>query len=504
MITSFDSHRVSFYTVAMNRLLRAGLCLLMLQPGVCCSAPALVVRMAADTLTVHAQHAPLSEILARFHDAGVQVAMDDRIDPSITADFEGRETGEAVKWLLADCDYALSWQTVEGPAGKMRRLSEILVYKPGDRRTLKSLQVPPVAAVQAVRTNSVVCLKNEILIRLKAGTTKEQFRALLIDAGATVMDGIPALGLYRLRLSPGASLADILNALAKNPVTDRAEPNQVYRSFEPTRSDGAGISTVARNMTSSGGPGVAILDSGYTPTAALDKAVTASFDAVSPGQAISDPAGHGTQMALIAGGAVAPLGTTASGAAVSVIPVRAMDDQGISSGFSLMQGMVFALDNGARVINMSWGSETDSGFMNAAIAYAREHGAVLVAAAGNEPTGRPWYPAALPGVVAVAALDPTGNVWDHSNYGSFVTLAAPGFAGMPVGYKGPPGLYGGTSISAAYTARAIAQYFVANPTATAADAVAALGKAVTLSAAGVAHPEIPRLDTTAVNAYLKP
>jgi len=433
----------------------------------------------------------------------VRVAMDDRINPEITADFDGRETGEAVKRLLADCDYALSWQTIEGPAGKMRRLAEILVYKPGDRRVLKPLPVVPIAALQTVRTNSVVCLKNEILIRLKAGTTKDQFRALLIGSGATVMDGIPALGIYRLRLSPGASLADTLNALAKNPLTDRAEPNQVYRSVEPTRGDGTGISTVARTLTASGGPGVAILDSGYTPTAALEKAVTASFDAVTPGQAISDPAGHGTQMALIAGGAVVPLGTTESGAAVSVIPVRAMDDQGISSGFSLMQGMVFALDNGARVINMSWGSETDSGFMNAALAYARQHGAVLVAAAGNEPTGRPWYPAALPGVVAVAALDPTGNVWDQSNYGSFVTLAAPGFAGMPVGYKGPPGLYGGTSISAAYTARAIAQYFVANPAASAADAVAALTKAATPGAAGVSHSEIPRLDSTAVRTFLR-
>jgi len=490
----------------MNRSFRVSLCALTLGYGLCLPAAAAAVRMAADTLTVHADKTPLSEILARFQETGVRVAMDDRINPVITVDFDGREVGDGVKRLLADCDYALSWQTLEGPAGKIRRLSEILVYKPGDRRVLKALPAAPVAAVQTtVRTNAVVCLKNEILIRLKPGTTKDQFRALLIDAGATVMDGIPALGIYRLRLSPDASLAGVLNSLAGNPLTDRAEPNQVYRSITPVRGDGAGGTTAARTVTAAAGPGVAVLDSGYTPTAALEKTVRASLDAVTPAQAISDPVGHGTQMALIAGGAVAPLGTDGSGGAadIPVIPVRTMDDQGISSAFTLMQGMVFALDNGARVINMSWGSETDSGFMNAAIAYATQRGAVLVAAAGNEPTGRPWYPAALPGVVAVAALDPAGALWDQSNYGAFVTLAAPGFAGMPVGYKGPPGLYGGTSIAAAYTARAIAQYFAAHPQADAAAAIAALAKAATPGAAGSTHPEIPRLDGAAVNLYLK-
>ena len=128
-----------------------------------------------------------------------------------------------------------------------------------------------------------------------------------------------------------------------------------------------------------------------------------------------------------------------------------------------------------------------------------------MAAAGNEPTGHPLYPAALPDVIAVAALNADGNVWDQSNYGTFVKFAAPGFADLPVGYNGPPGLYGGTSISAAYTANIIAQFLRTHPKMNAAEAVSTLTKNLTTVSAtsGALHPEIPRFNNAAISAYLK-
>lgn len=469
--------------------------------------PALELRLAADTLSVRADQVPLSEILAQLQEAGVRVAMDERIDPLITARFENREIGEGIKRLLADCDYALSWQTLEGPAGPMKRLAEVLVYKPGDRRPLVARPAPPPGVEQATttRTNSIACVKNEVLVRLSPDVTREQFKALLLKHGAMVLDGIPALGLYRLRLPPGSDLAAILNDLARDPVVTRAEPNLVYRSLTPVRDGEATAGSRPRTVSGSTGPAVAILDTGFTPNAALEQAVVTSLDATAPGQAISDPLGHGTQMAFIAAGAVSPAGLDGvTGAAVPIIPVRTMDERGLTSGFSLMQSMVFSLERGARVISMSWGSETDSGFLNDAIAYARRQGAVLVAAAGNEPTGRPFYPAARPEVVAVAALAPDGNVWSQSNYGPFVTLAAPGFASLPVGFKGPPGMYGGSSIAAAYTAHVLAQYLAAHPGSDATAATDALMKVLTRPAGtnGVTHPEIPRLDKAALSALL--
>ena len=78
----------------------------------------------------------------------------------------------------------------------------------------------------------------------------------------------------------------------------------------------------------------------------------------------------------------------------------------------------------------------------------------------------------------MSAVTADGEKWALSNYGDFVTLAAPGTAQLPVGYNGPPGSYAGTSIAAAYVASAVAGYFVKNPEATRAEATQALLRAV--------------------------
>lgn len=470
-------------------------------------ASAFEMRMAADVLSLHAKDTPLRDILAQFQEAGVKVAIDERISPLITANFKNREIGDGIKHLLADCDYALTWQTIDGPAGKMRRISEIFVYKPGSRRPLPPLPAPKPATVEnpISKTNTILCLKNEILLRLRPGTTKEQLLALLRETGTTIMDSIPSLGLYRLHFPSDVNLADLLNSLAKNPYTAHVEPNQVYQSLSPSKYPDTQTASSLRPITSGNGGAVAILDSGFTPNAALEKAVVATLDATAPGAAISDPLGHGTQMALIAAGAINPEGGDSSfdSQTGSIIPIRTMDETGKTSGFTLMQSMIFALNQGARVINMSWGSETDSGFFNDAVTYAKQRGAIPVVAAGNKPTNQPTYPAASPEVLAVAALGPDGSFWDQSNYASFVQLAAPGFATMPIGYEGPPGLYGGTSIAAAYTSRVISRYFAIHPTATANEAIHSLTQSLSRPASGASHPEIPRLDSAAVSRYLK-
>jgi thermitase len=115
------------------------------------------------------------------------------------------------------------------------------------------------------------------------------------------------------------------------------------------------------------------------------------------------------------------------------------------------------------VMSLSWGSEKRSDFLEKILDYAAAKGMIIVASAGNEPTGKPVYPAAYPSVIGVGALYPNGKTWEKSNYGSFVGLYAPGFAALPVGYNGDPGIYGGTSISAAFVANRIANYLSKYP-----------------------------------------
>jgi hypothetical protein len=209
---------------------------------------------------------------------------------------------------------------------------------------------------------------------------------------------------------------------------------------------------------------VAVLDTGLTMGVGPDGFVIASLDAVIPSQPISDDLGHGTQMALLASGLVSPIGTdTEDEGQIPVVAIRTMDDNGYTTDFTILKGIDFAIDSGARVMSLSWSSEMQSGFLEIILENAASKGIIIVASAGNEPTGQPVYPAAYPSVIGVGAEYHSGKVWEQSNYGSFVELYAPGFAVLPVGYKGGPGIYGGTSISTAYTANRIADYWSKHP-----------------------------------------
>ena len=471
--------------------------------------PRIDVRIVDDKLSVHATAVPLQELLQQFQDAGVRVQIDQRINPQVTANFEDRDMYRGLQSLLTDCDYAIVWSTIKGPAGQLKRISQIDVFKPGERKLATPLPgrntLKPVR--ESLKAIPVLCVRNEVLVRLRPGTGMAALRDMLVRVHGTVVDSIPALGIYRIRLTPDTPLADALNLLAGSPDVERAEPNLLYRLTAPKATALAASHAAQRAGAMASGTAVAVLDTGWNPAAGPGRMIAASLDALDPERPISDSQGHGTQMSLLASGTVSPVGVDTSDATVvPVVAVRAFDEAGYASSFGLMNSMMFALDEGARVINLSWGSEVDSRFVADAVDYAQRQGAVVVAAAGNTPSGQPFYPAAYPGVVAVSALLPSGDPWPSSNYGSFVTLAAPGVADLPVGYNGPAGGYAGTSIASAYTANTIARYLAQHPAADGRQAVAALTNAilrVSASPGNDPHLGVGRLDSQAVATYLK-
>ncbi|MCF1511524.1 type VII secretion-associated serine protease mycosin [Streptomyces glomeratus] len=145
----------------------------------------------------------------------------------------------------------------------------------------------------------------------------------------------------------------------------------------------------------------------------------------------SDFTGHGTGMAsLIAGhghGADGSSGVIGLARKAKILPVRA----GTGNEFDdnqWAQGVRYAVDHGASVINLSFGdSLARPGSEGAkAIKYAQEHDAVVVASAGNDGAGQLEYPAKLPGVISVGAVDNNLTLWENSNYGTGLTLTAPG------------------------------------------------------------------------------
>lgn len=108
-----------------------------------------------------------------------------------------------------------------------------------------------------------------------------------------------------------------------------------------------------------------------------------------------------------------------------VMPLKALDSRGDGTWADVAAAIVYAADNGARILNLSLGGDQFSQTIKDAVLYARSQGCLIVAATGNGGAAVD-YPAALPQVLAVAATDYNDSPWTFSNYGAEVDLAAPG------------------------------------------------------------------------------
>jgi type VII secretion-associated serine protease mycosin len=150
---------------------------------------------------------------------------------------------------------------------------------------------------------------------------------------------------------------------------------------------------------------------------------------VGTGNGQRDPNGHGTHVAGVIA-AVADNGIGGAGLAqgVRILPVRVLGGTGTGSDADVANGIVWAADRGASVINLSVGATEYSPAEAAAVAYATQKGAVVVSASGNfRGKGNPvTYPAAFPNVIGVGATDADDRVAKFSSTGSYVDLVAPG------------------------------------------------------------------------------
>lgn len=478
-------------------------------PGVMAVDAGLTIGLVdGQRLTLHARNADLRDVLMPLTRAGVTVRLDTNINARITADFELVDVDTVLKKLLGSLDYILVWESIPGPVGSLQRLVEIQVFPKGNPRQLQTLRpsAPQIATAKPYHRISRF-VKDELLIRLHPGTSTEAFRQLLQSIGGTVVESYPVRGIYRIHLPDNTDLFALLEKLKGNAIIATAEPNFVY----PLPGAIAGIKSKPgeslsgkKLKTAANAAPIAILDSGLAANSGLDGVVLAGIDALDPTRPLTDNQGHGTQMALISSGAISPDGITASSDAMPVIPIRTFNDQGMTTSLNLTRSIDFAVQNGAKVISMSWGSEDDSFFLQEALNQAAANDVILVAAAGNEPTGQPSYPAAFPNVIGVAATDPNGQPWPSSNYGTFVDLTAPSYASLPVGYEGPPGEYAGTSISAAFVANTIARYRTEHPEATSSQVIYAVQGS--LSPPASTNPAMPMgtgtLDQSAVQKLL--
>lgn len=184
--------------------------------------------------------------------------------------------------------------------------------------------------------------------------------------------------------------------------------------------------------TKGSGVTVAVIDTGVKSSHTdLSGNVLSGTDYVAPGTSANDENGHGTHVA----GIIAALANNSRGIAgfaprAKILPVRVLDRKGSGTSSNVAKGIIYAADRGAKVINLSIGSNQSSTAMESAVAYAISKNVLVVAAAGNSGCGLlgapAEYPASYPGVVAVASVTQSISRASYSSCGSWVDVAAPG------------------------------------------------------------------------------
>jgi subtilisin family serine protease len=175
---------------------------------------------------------------------------------------------------------------------------------------------------------------------------------------------------------------------------------------------------------------IAVVDSGVNAAHPdLSDRVVSGYDFVNNDDDPSDDHGHGTHVSgIIAATANNGIGSAGLCPLCSIMPVKVLDSSNVGTWSAVAAGIVYAVDQGANIINLSLGGHSNTQIIQDAVNYAAAQGVLVVAAAGNGRTDTLFYPAALENVVAVGATRNDDTRWSLSNYGEWVELSAPGYA----------------------------------------------------------------------------
>lgn len=296
-----------------------------------------------------------------------------------------------------------------------------------------------------------------------AGQIMVKFRDNAAAPGVLRQHGLsqgPAIGSTGAHLIkvPAGKETQLIGALSRNPAVEYAEPDELVTAttddtffdrqyalhnegqpfwntaediFVPAGKPNADVDAVEAWTTATGREvRVAIIDSGVAFNHEdISEQVVARInfsDKKIEAEEDYDRYGHGTHVAGIVAAKHNSVGVAGVCPECDILDVKVLNDAGTGSSSRIAQGIDWAVNNGAKVINMSLGQRVSSRTLEAAVNNAWNRGVVLVAAAGNAGTQAQIYPGAYPKVIAVAATDNFDNKASFSSYGKWVDVAAPG------------------------------------------------------------------------------
>jgi subtilisin family serine protease len=289
--------------------------------------------------------------------------------------------------------------------------------------------------------DSIASAPATYLIQFQPDTSATERDAWLASQGVELLSWLPQIGVAEVRMageqaeSLAASLA--LSAAGTTPIAyveanttvsgDRVITDPAYS--DTSRGYAQQMLRIAAAWDVTEGDNdivVAIVDTGINPNhPEFAGRIIAGYDYVNNDDDPLDDNGHGTHIAGIVAAGLNGIGTVGVCPQCKLMPVKVLDERSGGNWGLVAKGILYAVDHGARVINLSLGATISSLTLENAIQYAQKNNVVVVAAAGNLGIETPFYPAAIPYVIAVSGTDRFDLRWSQSNYGNFVDVAAP-------------------------------------------------------------------------------
>lgn len=313
----------------------------------------------------------------------------------------------------------------------------------------------------------------EILVGFRGGIAVSQRDFIHGQAQVGLKRRIGQINTDVVKIPAGVSVQEMIAHYQNLPQVEYAEPNFLATAFltpnDPLYQDQWNLQKVVVEdaydvATGEFGP-IAIIDTGVDTTHAdLSGLVLEGYNTIDETSNTFDDHGHGTHVAGIAS---AQTNNTTGVASISyqatILPIKVLNKDGVGTYDDVSEGIIYAADKNARIINLSLGGSSDSTTLKRAVNYALNRGSLLVAAAGNNGNDAPIYPAVYEGVLAVSASDKNDNLAGFSSYGSNIFVASPGVAitsSVPGGsYKE----YSGTSMSAPHLSGLLALSLSSKP-----------------------------------------
>jgi serine protease len=285
----------------------------------------------------------------------------------------------------------------------------------------------------------------EIIVKFKDGVSFQKANTALADLGATLISTNAQIGIQQLRIPADKTVEEMVAAFSSRPDVEYAEPNYIAHEFMTPNDPYYSyqwhfplINMPAAWDQSTGIPGVvvAVIDCGvayenygvyYQAPDLAGTTFVPGYDFVNNDSHPNDDCAHGTHVCgTIAQTTNNSLGVAGIAFHCSIMPVKVLDAAGNGTYTAIVNGITFAADNGAEVINMSLGGPSGSTALQNAVIYAYNKGVTIVCAAGNAGSSAPQYPAAYTQCISVSAIRYDKTYPSYSSYGSTIDICAPG------------------------------------------------------------------------------